>query len=181
MLRRLLAVLLFASACLAVARAESVATRDAMTHFFDQSFFDLREEAAMAKNEGKRGIFVMFADEDCPWCHKMKTTVMNQVGVQEYYHRHFRILHIDTRGDQSVTDFDGKEMTQKDFAFKAHRVRATPVFIFFDPQGKVLYRHTGVTRDPEEFLWLAEFVVSGANAKGNFTVYKRDRRANQTR
>lgn len=153
------------------------APRDAMTHFFDQSFNNLKEEAEIAKTEGKRGLFIMFSDEDCPWCAKMKATVMNQVAVQDYYHKHFRLLHLDIRGDAPVTDFAGQELMQKDYAFKVHRVRATPVFLFVDTAGKVLHRHTGVTASPEEFLWLGEFIVNGEYKTKNFTVYKRERRA----
>ena len=60
----------------------------------------------------------------------------------------------DTRGDTMLTDFSGREMAEKDFAFKEHRVRATPVFIFFGLDGKPMLRYTGATRDVDEFLWL---------------------------
>jgi thioredoxin-related protein len=153
------------------------APRDALTHFFHQSFFDLKEEGQLARAEGKAGILIMFQEEDCPWCHKMKETVLNQPGVQDYYRTHFRLLHFDIKGDAAVVDFDGRETLQKDYAFKVHRVRATPVFLFLDPQGKVIHRHTGVTASPQEFLWLGEFVVSGAYQSTNFPVYKRGRAA----
>lgn len=116
-----------------------VTERDAMNYFFDSSFKNLKEEAELAKQEGKQGIFVMFSDEDCPWCLKMKTTILNQVSVQDYYRKHFRILHIDTKGDTMMADFSGKEISEKDFAFKVNRVRATPVFMIFD-----LYRQRSV-------------------------------------
>lgn len=93
--------------------------RDAMTHFFHQSFGNLQEEAEAARTEGKLGLFVMFNDPDCPWCNKMKATVLSQPEVQAYYRRHFRPLHIDTRGDTPVIDFAGREMAEKDFAFRS--------------------------------------------------------------
>jgi thioredoxin-related protein len=153
--------------------------RDAMTHFFDQSFGNLRDELAQATREGKAGVFVMFSDPDCPWCDKMKATVMNQPAVQGYYRGHFRVLHVDTRGDTTLTDFSGREMAEKDFAFREHRVRATPVFIFFGLDGKPMQRYTGATRDIEEFLWLGEFVAGGAYKNSNFTAYKRARQADK--
>ncbi len=154
-------------------------SRDPMTHFFDQSFGNLKEELVQAKVEGKTGILVMFNDPDCPWCQKMKATVMSRPEVQDYYRKHFRLLHIDTRGDTVMTDFTGREMSEKDFAFKEHRVRATPVFVFFGLDGKPMLRFTGVTADTEEFLWLGEFVVSGAYKNSNFTAYKRVRQADK--
>lgn len=153
----------------------SATTRDPMQHFFHQSFNSLPDEVAAAKSGGQLGILIMFEAEDCPWCAKMKATVLNQAGVQDYYRQHFRILMMDVNGDVPMADFGGQEMTQKDFAFRHNRVRATPVFTFFGLDGKLLTKYTGAARDPEEFLWLGEFVVSGAWKTTNFTAYKRER------
>jgi thioredoxin-related protein len=150
-------------------------TRDPMQHFFQQGFNNLPDEVAAAKSGGQQGILIMFEAEDCPWCAKMKATVLNQVTVQDYFRKHFRILMMDVNGDVPMTDFSGQEMPQKDFAFKHNRVRATPVFTFFGLDGKLLTKYTGAARDPEEFLWLGEFVVNGAWKTTNFTAYKRER------
>ncbi|MDX1696852.1 MAG: hypothetical protein R3308_01125, partial [Thiohalobacterales bacterium] len=69
------------------------------------------------------------------------------------------------------------QVRQKDFAFFDHDVKATPVFAFFDLDGKLVARHTGPTYDTREFLWLGEFVVDGHYRTDNFTRFKRARRA----
>ena len=153
--------------------------RGPFTHFFYQSFGDLREEARAARQAGQVGLVVMFDDEECPWCYKMKTTILNQPRVQDYYRRYFRPIRIDTNGDQVVTDFQGREWLEKDYAFKVFRVRATPVFIFLGLDGKLLYRHTGIVRGVDEFIWLADYVAQGHYRTKKFTVYKRERRAAQ--
>lgn len=159
-----------------MADVASTAPRDPMEYFFHQSFNNLPEELAIAADEGKAGVFIMFSDVDCPWCAKMKATIMSQVAVQDYYRKHFQVLTIDIRGDAMIVDFEGKEMSEKDFAFKEHRVRATPVVMFFDNSGKAVARFTGIVRDVDEFLWLGEYVVSGAFQEMNFTKYKRNRK-----
>ena len=160
----------------AVAASEAVALRDPMEHFFHQSFNNLDEERELAVEENKSGIMIMFVDKDCPWCLKMKTNIMNRSDVQDYYRKHFRLLTIDVNGDTTMTDFDGNEMAEKDFAFQQNRVRATPVYMFFDTSGKMVTRFTGITVDAAEFIWLAEFVVNGDYKKTNFTRYKQQRR-----
>lgn len=157
----------------------STAPRDPMEYFFHQSFNNLPEELEIATDEGKAGVFIMFSDVDCPWCAKMKATIMSQVAVQDYYRKHFQVLTIDIRGDAMIVDFAGKEISEKDFAFKEHRVRATPVVMFFDNSGKAVARFTGIVRDVDEFLWLGEYVVSGAFNEMNFTKYKRSRKQQQ--
>ena len=150
-------------------------TMDAGSGFFQQGFGDLTEELEIAREEGKRGVFIMFDDKDCPWCAKMKSTVLNQIEVQEYYRKFFRITRIDRNGDALITDFNGNDITEKDFADKT-RVRATPVMIFYDLQGRPMYRHTGASRDVKEFLWMGEFVAEEKYKTQRFTVYKRQKK-----
>lgn len=146
-------------------------TRDVYQYFFDQKLGDFKSELATAKKEGKQGILLMFEMEDCPWCHRMKTTVLNQSEVQDYFKKHFLIFGVDIKGDTAMTDFQGRETTEKKFS-EGHRVRATPVFGFIDLNGNLVYRHTGVTKDVNEFLLLGRFVVEGAYKTQSFSVYK---------
>ena len=81
----------------------------------------------------------------------------------------------DVEGDIEVTDFQGRVTTMKEFAFQQYRVRATPVFAFFDLDGSYIKpaRFTGATRDKEEFLLLGRYVVEGAYRDQPFARYKR--------
>ena len=90
----------------------------------------------------------------------------------------FLAFAIDIKGDLEMTDFDGTARTQKDWAFAGNRVRATPVFQFFDLEGKPTARLTGATSGVEEFMWLGEYVVAGKyNEKDmSFAKYKRVKR-----
>ncbi len=147
--------------------------------FFDSTFGDFSEELELAKEEGKLGIFIFFEMDECPFCHRMKTTILNQPDVQSFYRKHFKLFQLDIEGDVEMTDFQGQVMTQKDFAFKVHRVRATPVLAFFDLSGKRVARYTGPASSKEEFMLLGEYVVNGEYKNGSFTRYKKDRRRAQ--
>lgn len=167
-----LLLLLVLLTTLPVARAES---RDPQRFFFDPTFGDLREELANARSLGKQGVLVMFEQDDCPYCYRMKTTVLNRPEVQDYYKAHFLAFTLDIEGAVEIVDFKGQPLLQKDFALKVHRVRATPVFAFFDLEGQLITRYTGATKDAQEFLLLGEYVVSGAYRAGDFGRYKRAR------
>ncbi|MES9969385.1 MAG: thioredoxin family protein [Candidatus Thiodiazotropha sp.] len=154
----------------------TAATRDPGEYFFDQSLGNFYDELEMAKEEGKKGVLIMFEMDECPFCHRMKTRVLNQVEVQDYFKEHFLIYTVDIEGDVEIADFRGNTMKEKDFAFRQHRVRATPVFGFFDLDGKMITRFTGATNDAQEFLWLGEFVVDDHYKVTNFSRYKREKR-----
>ncbi|MFP5408631.1 MAG: thioredoxin family protein [Gammaproteobacteria bacterium] len=146
-------------------------TRDPMTHFFQPKFGDLQADLQEAKKQGKKGIFLFFEMDECPFCERMKTTILNQSEVQDDFRGKFLLYPIDVNGDTELTDFQGKVTTEKAFAF-GHRVRATPVMMFFDLDGKLMARHTGPVKDKAEFLLLGRYVSEGAYATQPFIKYK---------
>ena len=145
------------------------------SEFFDHSFGDLMEEGVTAREEGKVGVLLMFETEDCPWCKRMKEQVLNRARVQDLYRDNFRILSLNTEGGTMITAFDGNELLEKDFALKYNRIRATPVFVFFDPDGNLLTRYTGAVKNIEEFVLLAEYVIGGHYKDTRFNNFKRER------
>lgn len=159
--------------------ANGAAPRDPYQFFFNETWGDFQEELENARQQGKKGVLVFFELEECPFCHYMKKNVLNQPEVQEFYRKHFLNFAVDIAGDVEMKSFQGKSMRQKDFAFKEHRVRATPVFAFFDLTGKRIHRYTGKTSGVQEFLWMGEFVVDGTYKDMTFTRYKRQKRKQQ--
>ncbi len=167
-------VFLFGAVCSNVVVAE--APRDPYLHFFNETFGDFSEELQTARDEGKKGVLLFFEMDECPFCHYMKGNVLNQVAVQEYYRKNFLLFAVDIEGDVEIVDFNGEHMSQKDFAFKKNRVRATPVIAFYDLSGERIHRHTGKTSGVKEFMLMGEYVAEGHYEKLSFTRYKRDKK-----
>lgn len=147
-------------------------TRDPETYFFNQTLGDFSDELVQAKDAGKKGILIMFEQDGCPFCARMKATVLNQPEVQTFYRKYFAIFHVDINGDVEINDMKGKSMQEKDFAFKLYHVRATPTFIFYNLQGKAVTRYTGPTSGVKEFMLLGQYVVDKRYFKESFTRYK---------
>lgn len=165
MLRILGLVLLM---CAATALAE---VRDVQTYFFQPKLGDFKNELQTARKEGKTGVLIMFQMADCPFCERMRSTVLNQSEVQDYYRKHFLVFEMDVKGDTPMVDFKGANTTEKDFALK-NRARATPTFLFFDTNGDLVTRYIGVTKDANEFLLLGCYVVDGVYKDKPFAAYK---------
>lgn len=138
--------------------AQAAVPRDPYQYFFQQSLGDLTEELDIAREQGKQGIFIFFEMDECPFCHRMKETVLNQPDVQAFFAERFHSLSIDIEGDIEIVDFTGNEMTQKAFA-RQNRVRATPLLMFFDLEGKPLLKYVGAPSGKQEFIWMGEFVA----------------------
>lgn len=161
----------FATGALLLAGPVLAETRDPDNHFFQPKFGDFKAELDAAKKQGKKGVFLFFEMDGCPWCERMKTTILNQTDVQDAYREQFLLYPIDVNSDTEMVDFQGNDTTEKAFAF-AHRVRATPTLLFFDLGGKLVARHTGPTKNKHEFLLLGKYVAEGAYATQPFTKYK---------
>ena len=173
MFKRLLILTPVLLLCGALGAAQ--AARDPTRHFFNETFGDFPEELETARSEGKQGILLMFEMDECPFCHWMKQNVLNQPDVQDYFREHFLIFPVDIEGDIEITDFAGQATTMKEFAARQYRVRATPVFAFFDLDGNYIKpaRFTGKTVDKDEFLLLGRYVVEGEYRNQPFARYKR--------
>jgi len=133
--------------------------RDPYQFFFEQTLGDLTEELEIARAAGKQGVFLFFEMDECPFCHRMKQTVLNQPEVQEYFRQYFHSLSMDIEGDIEIVDFAGDEITQKEFARK-NRVRATPMMAFYDLQGNQIFKYTGAASGVQEFMWMGEYIVN---------------------
>jgi len=160
---------------LVLSLSASSQTRDPNQYFFNQTLGDLTEELEIAREEEKKALLIMFEADDCPFCARMKKTVLNQADVQDFYRENFHILAIDMEGDVEITDFNGNTVSMKDFSFKQHRVRATPVFAFFDLDGKAIKRgrYTGAMTGVDEFLQFGRFISEDIYREMSFTSYKR--------
>jgi len=133
--------------------------RDPYQYFFEQTLGDLTEELEIAREQGKQGVFLFFEMDECPFCHRMKQTVLNQPEVQEFFNQHFHSLTIDIEGDIEIVDFKGLSTTQKEFA-RNNRVRATPMLAFYDLEGNRIFKYVGAPSGMQEFMWMGEYIVN---------------------
>ena len=160
--------------------ANAAMPRDPEKFFFEQTLGDLAEDLVDAKSKGKKGIMIFFEQEECPFCHRMKTTILNQVEVQDYYLKNFLVLSMDIESTEDITDFKGEPTTRKKYFAKIAKNRgATPVLAFFDLEGNLTVRYTGAAAGVEEVLWLGEYASQEVYKKMPFSKYKRVKRKEQ--
>lgn len=161
---------------LLVSVSASAEIRDPGEHFFESTFGDYSEELEIAKEEGKRGIFLFFEEEDCPFCARMKATILNRSAVQDFYRQHFKLYRINIKGEVEVTDFAGEVMLEKVFAEKRNKVRATPLMAFYNLEGQMVVRYTGAASSIKEFLMLGQYALDEEYLNHSFSRYKRQQR-----
>lgn len=127
--------------------------------FFDQTLGDFSAELKAATAAGKAGVMLMFEAEACPYCRRMRQQVLNRGDVQAYFRKHFAVFSVDVLGDVPITDFAGRETTEKTYA-RAVKIRGTPTFVFVGAGGSEVARASGAM-DAAEFLRLGRYVAEG--------------------
>jgi len=98
--------------------------------WFVQSFFDLREDFADARAQGKR-LAIIFEQRGCIYCVKMHTEVLKKRYINDYVRNNFAVIQFDMWGSRDVTDFDGQKMPEKKLA-ERWGIMFTPTVIFFN-------------------------------------------------
>ncbi len=139
--------------------------------FLKLSMLNLKEDLNESKREGKY-LFIMFHQEGCPFCDKMRKVTFRDKDVQDYYTKHFYMVEVDIRGSNELIDLDGKRMSEKQFAHK-YGVRLTPVFMFFDQKGDVVAKIPGYI-EPKDFVLVGKYVVEGHYKTTNLVKFLRE-------
>lgn len=125
--------------------------------------YDFPGEVQAAADEGKN-IVIMFHQNGCPYCDKMRKRVFPHPKVSTLYDDKFYLIEVNNKGDLDVVSHDGEAMAEKDYAQKM-RVRATPVFVFLAKDGSEALKLTGY-QDAAMFTAAGRYVSSDAFKDG---------------
>lgn len=136
--------------------------------WFKESFLDLREDIAEAK-QAKRRLMLYFHQDGCPYCSKLIRDNFGQKSISDKTRKHFDVVALNLWGDREVTDLAGKAMPEKEFA-KSMKVQFTPTLVMFDEQGNVALRLNGYLQ-PHKFEAALDYVGQRLEKKQNFADY----------
>lgn len=115
----------------AAAKADQVEVGgDGLYHqsWFLQSFLDLKEDLQEAADAGKR-LVILWEQKGCPYCKELHHVNFVDPAIRTYLQTNFVVLQLDIWGGRPVTDFDGKELSEKKLA-RRYGVRFTPTIQF---------------------------------------------------
>ncbi len=162
------------------ARAEPALGDDGLYHepWFLNSFLDLRDDLETAASTGKR-LAIMWELRGCPYCRETHLVNFADPEITGYIRANFEVLQLNLVGARKVTDFDGKEFSEKELA-ERYAIRFTPTFQFFPASGDGLAAKEPAAREvarapgylkPQHFLAMFRFVREMAYEHGSFRDY----------
>ncbi|MCF6321665.1 MAG: thioredoxin family protein [Rhizobiaceae bacterium] len=150
--------------------------------WFLDSFLEVAEDQAELAAENKH-LAVVFEQRGCPYCREMHEVNLAIPQIVDYLKENFGILQINIWGGRIVTDLDGEELPEKDFARK-WKVNFTPTIVFLrlgDLENAPLAlaesaRMPGYLK-PFQFLSMFEFVAQKNYEEQNFQSFMKDKLA----
>jgi len=121
------------------------------------TFKDFPEDYAAAKAEGKNFVIIV-EQRGCIYCNKMHEKIFPQPKIDAMIRENFFVVQLNMFGDEEVTDFDGKVMSEKDLARRWGLI-FTPTMIFFPDDL------------PDEGPGIRRAVLAMPGAFGKYTTY----------
>ncbi|GMR19793.1 MAG: hypothetical protein BMS9Abin36_0388 [Gammaproteobacteria bacterium] len=137
--------------------------------WFKLSFLDLKDDLNDAREAGKKGLIVIFAQKYCPYCKAHYKNNWTRGKNYETTRKYFEVISIDVQGDRPVTGLDGKITSEKEYATKLNAL-FTPTFFFYDLEGKITLRFTGYY-PPAKFSSALQYVISNQYKNQDFRAY----------
>ena len=144
--------------------------------WFLQTFLEIGEDQQEMDQDGKH-LALLFEQKGCPYCKEMHEVNLAKPKIVDFIKENFGVLQINMFGSRTVTDIDGTEMEEKEFARK-WRVNFTPTIIYLktgDLTGKShseaeAARMPGYLK-PFHFISMFEYVADKRYEKQDFQRY----------
>ncbi len=137
--------------------------------WFKLSFLNLREDLQEALRFEKRGLIVYFGQHDCAYCYALIEKNLGLRDIEQYTRRYFDVVAIDIHSDEVVTNLQGEEMSEQEFA-DSLGVDLTPTLIFYNEAGEEAMRLRGYY-PPYKFRAALEYVADAHYKEESFRDY----------
>ena len=146
--------------------------------FKDTPFFELEEDLAKARSDGKHGLMLLLTSEGCSYCDVFIRKSLGDPVIVSMVKKHFDSVGMDIFSDTDMVDPGGKEMSVKEFA-RREGAEFSPTLLFYGKGGKRVLRVTGF-QSPERFKKILGYVTGQHYRSGSLGDYLNRPTVNKT-
>ncbi len=127
--------------------------------WFKISLGDLNDDIADVRKQGKFGLVVYYGQKRCAYCEKFIDINLADASIQSYLREHFDVVPVDIWGIEDFTDTNGELYSERELSLR-YETNFTPSLVFYDNQGKPVYRLRGYY-PPYQFRAALHYVAEG--------------------
>jgi thioredoxin-related protein len=136
---------------------ESIVATILYPDWFKESFLNLQDDLAEAREAGKDGLLLFFSTQGCSYCDLFIRTSLADPALAARAQAHFDTIGLEIFDDADLTDPHGKATRVKHFALD-QGVEFSPTLLFLDGEGRAVLRLPGYY-DPERFGRALDYVI----------------------
>jgi thioredoxin-related protein len=131
-------------------------------------FLSYDEGMRIAQQKNKR-LFVYFGRYGCGWCDLTNKQAFSDPGIREIFTQHYVLAYVDAESGKRLTLPSGERITEMELGARLN-VFATPVFIYMEPDGKILLQAPGV-KTIDDFKQFHTFIHDEYYKKQSFSEF----------
>lgn len=121
-------------------------------------FLTFDEGLSQARTTQRR-MFLYFGRYGCGWCDKTNRDAFSDQRVREAYLANYVLVYVDAESGKRLTLPTGERITEMEFGVRL-KVFATPMFAYFEPDGKLIVKLSGI-QTAQDFLDYDRYVHGG--------------------
>ena len=110
--------------------------------WFKVSFYDLPDELAEARANGKQGILLFLSTRRCSYCKVFLDRVLTNPEIKRRVQSNYNVIGLEIMADIEIVDVDGHNYRAKDFVTKM-KAAFTPTLIFYGTDGQLQLKIVG--------------------------------------
>ncbi|MEJ2180102.1 MAG: thioredoxin fold domain-containing protein [Gammaproteobacteria bacterium] len=109
--------------------------------------------------EQKKHIFVYFGRHGCGFCAKTNKESFSDPGLKKRYIENYILVYVDAESGNRLTLPTGERITESELGAQLN-VFATPIFMYLDMNGEVLFRAPGY-KTVKDFVHFDQYIQQG--------------------
>lgn len=117
------------------------------------------EGLRQAQQSGRR-IFLYYGRYGCGYCGKVNAETFTDPRIHDVYTRHYVLVYLDAESGRRIRLPSGEWITEMELGARLN-VFSTPVFLYLEPDGRVIFRAPGY-KTVADLLAFDGYVQSGA-------------------
>ena len=117
------------------------------------------DQALKSATASKKNIFLYFGRYGCGYCEKTNKETFSNKALRVRYSKNYVLVYIDAESGRRLTLPSGETITEAELGVRL-KVYATPVFVYLDPQGKILFKAPGF-KTVQDFIYFDQYIQGG--------------------
>ena len=114
------------------------------------------DEGLQQAQQQNRYVFLYFGRYGCGYCEKTNIETFSDKALQDLYIKNYVLVYIDAESGERLTLPDGEMITEADLGLRLN-VFATPMFVYLEPNGKVVFKAPGY-KTVQEFKQFDDYI-----------------------